>query len=70
MTKYVVWNEPLGSGKYGIKCEALASDIAKYMIEEYQERHKQHSKYPYPNEEEALQDFITIHWATIVENDD
>lgn len=61
----VQWDEPFGSGKYGYTCTARASDIIKYMKEEYQEQHKNHRNYPYKTDKDALMDFVVIHWATI-----
>ena len=61
----VVWDEPFGSGKYGYSCSARASDVIKYMKEEYQETHKEHPAYPYKSDYDALMDFVAIHFAFI-----
>lgn len=62
--KYVNWVEPLGDGSYGaIECRALITDVVRYMKEQYQEQFKDHPKYPYKSDEEALDDFISIHFA-------
>lgn len=61
----VQWDEPFGSGKYGYTCKALGKDVIAYMKEEYQEQFKHHRNYPYKSDQEALDDFVTIHWASV-----
>jgi hypothetical protein len=70
ITETVTWFEPLGSGKYGYLCKAPVEDIINYMKEEYQETHKDHPNYPYKSDQDALDDFITINWATLVNSHD
>lgn len=67
MTKLVKWIEPFGSGKYNYTCTATITEIIKYMKEEYQEQFKAHKNYPYKSDQEALDDFIAINWARIVD---
>jgi hypothetical protein len=65
INKIVRWSEPFGSGKYGYTAEATAEEIINYMKEEYQETHKNHKNYPYKSDQEALDDFVAIHWASV-----
>lgn len=70
MTKYVKWIEPLGDGSKGhIDCRAKAEEIIQFMKEEYQQQFKDHPNYPYKSDEDALMDFVVIHWAEIVDAD-
>ncbi len=62
--KWINWVEPLGTGKHGhVECRAPIKDIINYMKNEYQEKFKSHKNYPYKNDEEALEDFIAIHYG-------
>jgi hypothetical protein len=61
----VTWTEPLGSGKYGYTCTADAKDIIAFMQEEYQTQYKNHPEYPYKTDQQALEDFLAINWATL-----
>lgn len=63
MSNYIEWDEPFGTGVSWYTCRALKDDIIKYMKEEYQLQFKAHPNYPYKTDEEALQDFMVIHWA-------
>lgn len=65
MTKYVEWDEPWGQTKYGdediylhIVCQARAKDVIAF----------QRKREPrYTKDDEALQDFLVVHWGRIVE---
>lgn len=63
MSDYIEWDEPFGSGVVGYVCRAHKDDIIKYMKEEYQLKFKDHPKYPYKTDNDALLDFMVIHWA-------
>ena len=67
MTKLVEWIEPFGNGKYGYTCTAVPGEVIKYMKEEYQEQFKDHPNYPYKTDQAALDDFIIINWATLID---
>lgn len=63
----IEWMEPLGDGsRGGIRCIAKVNEVVDYMMNEYQHNHKNHPNYPYKSQIEALQDFMTIHWASYV----
>ena len=61
----VTWIEPLGSGKYSYTCTANAKDVIAFMQEEYQKQYKDRPEYPYKTNQQALEDFLVIHWATL-----
>jgi len=66
MTEYVEWQEPFGQGKYGYICRAKKEEVIRYMRDEYQYQFTNHPNYPYKSDEEALADFLIIHWAKLV----
>lgn len=70
MTKWVEWSEPFGNVAVEVVCRMRVEDVIHYMIMEYQVEHKDHPNYPYRAQDEALQDFLTIHWGRIVEDAD
>lgn len=66
--KYIEWDESYGTQeKLHIVCRAKEEDVIKYMIETYQRQWKYRPNYPYPNNQSALDDFIAINCARIVE---
>ena len=66
MTKYMEWMEPYDDGDSCVICRMSFEDVIKSM-KKYQEKHKDHPNYPYPDEQAMLDDFQTIHWATVIE---
>lgn len=69
MTKWVEYVEPLGSGKYGAQYIRIKVDeVIEYMKNEYQEQYKNHYNYPYKSDQDALDDFMVIHWAKIIDD--
>lgn len=70
MTRWVKWFEPLGDGSHGaIYCSAKVDEVISYMKTEYQHQFINHPNYPYKSDEDALLDFVAIHWADIYNAD-
>jgi hypothetical protein len=68
MTKYMEWDEPFNRTGCHVICRMTFDDVIKAM-KELQEDHKDHPNYPYKTDQEALDDFQTIHWARIIDAD-
>mgnify|MGYP001191666294 CR=1 FL=1 len=71
--KYVEWDEPWqmdeesSTSWVGVTSRMTCEDAirwSKYLAEKF---HKDHPKYPYKTDQEALDDFIIINWARIVD---
>lgn len=66
MTKYVEWMEPYDSGDSCVICRMSFEDIIKSM-KRLQENFKNHPNYPYKSDQEAIDDFIVVHWGRIID---
>jgi hypothetical protein len=69
MTKWVEWDEPYGPEDVHMICRVKADEIIKHM-KNLQEYKKDHPNYPYKSDQEALDDFVVIHWARTLEYPD
>lgn len=67
MTKYVEWNEPW---QYGTCHTSWVNVTSRMTVEDairYQRGYCAEKAFYYKSDEDALADFLTIHWAKIIE---
>ena len=66
--KYVEWCEPRAMGELTfctVTCSMSTDDAIRWMKHKAKTAHSKHPKYSYKNNQQALEDFITIYWATL-----
>ena len=65
--KYVEWNEPFDSKcKYNVVMRMKVDDVIAYQHESVKDKYNTYFQ-GYKSDEDALQDFVVIRWAKIVE---
>jgi hypothetical protein len=65
MTKYVEWIEPFdASGSIALICRLTVEDAIKWQ--QGAPERAGNKVFKYESDEQALEDFVTVHWARIV----
>lgn len=65
MTKYVEWDEPFDlEGKVNTVCRVKVDEIIVWQRAQLENIN---SDFKYDSDEQALQDFVALHWGWVVE---
>jgi hypothetical protein len=66
--KIVKWGEPWATGDgtfVDVKYQMSSEDAIKWMKYVGEVLHSNHPNYPYETDQDALDDFLTVYWASI-----
>jgi hypothetical protein len=69
MTKYVEWNEPFCFKESGPRTLNVVQRMLVSDVIEWQHWHGKQLGKNYKSDEDALDDFVVVHWATVINAD-